>query len=246
MKGVRVKLADGTIRSIPAKDVKHVTYAGSASEQQPAPPPPAAAPAAPPAVGLAPPAPSPPAPAGSLLVAPQAPGGAELQPEGGAEARSAFAARSGAHVGFGAELVFADIPNGGFAFFGGLASFVLNVGVAPAADLRVTAFAGAAQGDFTMIPLGGTVDARLDIGPTYSMAFGVRGGAELFAGSNGSLSLGFVGPEASLVGFRFGDRRQFSVEIWNRLPFYPAEGTNLSIETAASFQMLFLDAKQRS
>jgi hypothetical protein len=290
--GIRIRLADGTIRNIAAKDVKKVEYAGEASTTEVPPPPAPAAPAAPPeAVGSIHVETA--APATVLIdggIVGKAPadvsaaaagrhrihvdfddGGSRDQivlVQGGQTAKlmvdrppmqEIFASHRGLHLGFAGELtliagIFGDATTP--LNFGGGAAFLAQYGVSPGVDVRATAFVDATGGTFGFLPLGASLGVRFNLGSVYTMGLGFRGGVGIIAGSNGSTPGPFFGPELSLIGFRFGEQRQFSVELTQRLAFYFFSGadtaeyrqsdTDGTFENAITFTYLFLDAPQRT
>jgi hypothetical protein len=157
-----------------------------------------------------------------------------------------FAARSGVHLGVGVEgtlIVFPSLSGGGhlFASAGGTGQLVINIALAPVVDLRATAFAGVTQGDFTFTPIGASFGARFNVGSFYTASAGFRGGVAIAAGSNGGTVIPMFGPEVSPVGFRFGDQREFSLELTERIGLYDSSGfISVTTEHAIGLQYLFL------
>ena len=135
--------------------------------------------------------------------------------------------------------------------FGGLAaSFLLNVAITPEMDFRASGFVQPMQGEFTLMPIGVSAGLRFNLGTTYTMGVGFRGGALFIAGSNGVNGGALFGPEVSVAGFRFGAKREMSVELMNRVGFYKFPGDpsdhalstpiEATFETAVGFNYLFL------
>ena len=299
-KGVRIRLADGTIRDIPASEVQSVVYE---SAPAPAAPPPAVAPPGVPPVVLqvAPPAAAPATTGvGSIHVETTVP--ATIVVDGGMvgkaptdvkaaaagkhhvradfdqggskeeivlvqadqtvsvtlatpERHEVFASRQGLHAGLSLELTY--IPTqpgsagsaGGFETGGAGVAFVVDDGLSPALDFRATVFVDAAGGSFAFFPIGASAGFRFNLGSLYTMGLGARGGVGIVAGKNSATPGPFVGPEFSLIGFRFGDRSQYSIELAERIGFYffsnvPANYSNLgsvvmTFENALTFTYLF-------
>jgi hypothetical protein len=289
--GVRVRLADGTVRNVAAADVQSVIYEGQAESASP-PPVVAPPPVAPPPVVVAPP----PVVPGFIHVETEAPATVSVDgnvvgkapvdvrdvPPGDHTVRAdfdgegprsveilvqpglltkvtlprddyyrAFDSHQGLHFGVVADtsVVAYDVSGIGTALGGGSAGALAQYGVSPAVDLRGAVFLGAAGGAFSIGSLGAAADLGFNVVASSVMSVGLRGGLSVVGGSNGATLAPFVGPELSLVGFRFGAQRQLSVALSNRLLFsfitddsrhIAKSETLVSVETAVSFAYLFV------
>jgi hypothetical protein len=289
VKGVRIKLADGTIRNIPAADVKEVIFGGAGTRPGAVPgPAPGPGPAAPVPGVAPPPAPVPPPPeaAGSIRVESSVPGTVSVDDgvigpapvdvknaapgrhrvrvdfEGGGSeemvvlvqsgqtalaklepsmARRAFASRKGMRFLIGAEPMFTAAGLG--ANFGIRGVGGINLGLAPAADFRVTGFFGGMWGnDFPYYQVGGQAAIRVNIGSTYSMEFGFQGGAAFFSGNSLIYPFAFFGPEASVLSFRFGEQRQIEVGVRQGMTFFAGDDFIAVYEQGLTFTYLFMPA----
>ncbi len=282
--GVSVRLANGTVRKIPASDIKSVQYAGESVAPKPSPSPSAPVPVLVPNAGagsihveatapgrvlvdgsLVGPAPADVAAAapGSHLVRVEFADGSSQQERilvqagqisnvsiASPDSAPNFAARNGIHFGVGAAPTFVFFPGfGGDRAFGGLAaSFLLDVAINPEMAFRASGFVQPMQGAYTLMPIGVSAGVHFNLSTTYTMGVGLRGGALLIAGTNGVNGGALFGPEVSVAGFRFGAKREMSVELMNRVGFYkfpnidrfvstPIEAT---FESAVGFNYLFL------
>jgi hypothetical protein len=181
------------------------------------------------------------------------------------EGQLAFVSHKGLHFGFAGELnvplIFNHSGAGDTAAnVGAGAAFLINYGISQGVDFRATAFADATGGNFPFLPIGVSAGFRFNLGSTYTMGLGLRGGVCVISGASGPVNnygsaasgsgaAPFFGPELSLIGFRFGERRQYSIELAGRFGFYFFSGDSsgfstaedLSVESAISFSYLFLD-----
>jgi hypothetical protein len=119
---------------------------------------------------------------------------------------------------------------------GGRVDAFLNIGVASPVDLRFGAFFAGGDGGDTFLATGATADVRFNLGSVYSIRVGIQGGA-LDVGADGAFE-GFFGPQASLLSFRFGRRRQLELELTQSVLLGFDGG--LAFEQHLGFTYLFL------
>ena len=152
---------------------------------------------------------------------------------------------------------------GPFTYGGGRAIVFLNIGLVPAVDLRASAFGTFAGGEGFLAPVGASFAARFNLGSIYSIWAGAFGGYafrsryidtdncgtryERPGVCNESFGGGapFFGPEVSVAGFRFKERRQFEVELRNGIGIGNLDG-NIApwIEGGVAVSYLLLGEKQ--
>jgi hypothetical protein len=139
--------------------------------------------------------------------------------------RTTFRARRGFHVGLGLSPTVAYVFTGRDETMGGVeGSLYANIGVVPAIDFRFGATTGGIGNDQNwLVPVLFSGAVRFNLGSIYTIELGGAIGAEVFGGviaeesahrleESGNPS--FVGgPKLSLAGFRFGESRQWELDL---------------------------------
>jgi hypothetical protein len=134
--------------------------------------------------------------------------------------------------------------DGGNASYGGIASFLLNIGISPMFEFRTGVSAGGMHrgvSDQNSTQVTAVVPAMLGVNytPWFSIWAGLAGGFMLVKGENLPVKTGgVVGPEWSVLTMRAGEKRQYELSFVQGLRF-----GNLPQEyhQAFSFTYLFLD-----
>ena len=176
------------------------------------------------------------------------------------ETRKLFGAhKRGVRVGISLEPTFAFVFHQQLAYGGGRGTLYVNVGLAPAIDLRAGAFGTAEQGEFGgFSPVGGVILARVNLGSFYTLSAGFQAGAliatELERVSYGEPSSGevprfhddvlrpgaFLGPRWSVLGLRLGSKKQLELDVYQSVAIHADDSEMSWYENGLSLTYLFL------
>ena len=162
--------------------------------------------------------------------------------------RTLFPHRKGFHLGVsgGAHYMRYDILDihGDELNGGGIhANFIMNLGVAPAVDLRsgVELRVGGSEADVVNTLLGVPFHIQLNLGGVYAMRWGGSVGVDLLSAGGGTNAEFYAAPHGSPAVFRFGAKRQFEVSLDGGAAFtFPAGVVFAQIFVGPSFTALLL------
>jgi hypothetical protein len=133
----------------------------------------------------------------------------------------AIASRLGPHVGVGVGPTMSYLIDSSTTIYGVATTAFLNIGLTPLIDLRAGIAADGAGSRVSHLSVGAPIAVRFNLGDVYSALIG---GSVGLVTDTSRLGLS-IGPEWSVLTYRFGALRQFELSLHQAIHFYVGEAS---------------------